>query len=37
MTAYACTVWRPPLAGFLLIPSEVTLRAVITEPIQRQQ
>ncbi len=37
VTAYACTVWRPPLAGFLLIPSEVTLRAVITEPIQRQQ
>jgi TadE-like protein len=37
VTAYACAVWRPPLAGFLLIPSEVTLRAVITEPIQRQQ
>lgn len=37
VTAYVCTVWRPPLAGFLLIPSEVTLRAVITEPIQRQQ
>jgi hypothetical protein len=37
VTAYACTVWRPPLAGFLLIPSEVTLRAVVTEPIQRQQ
>ncbi len=37
VTAYACYVWHPPLAGFLLIPSEVTLRAVITEPIQRQQ
>ena len=37
VTTYACYVWRPPLAGFLLIPSEVTLRAVATEPIQRQQ
>jgi hypothetical protein len=37
VTVYACYVWRPPLAGFLLIPSEVTLRAVIAEPIQRQQ
>lgn len=37
VTAYACYVWRPPMAGFLLIPSEVTLRGVITEPIQRQQ
>jgi hypothetical protein len=37
VTAYACYVWRPPLAGFLLIPDTVTLRAVITEPIERQQ
>jgi len=37
VTAYACYVWRPPLAGFLLIPSQVTLRAVVTEPIERQQ
>lgn len=37
VTAYTCYVWRPPLAGFLLIPQAVTLRAVITEPIQRQQ
>jgi TadE-like protein len=37
VTAYACTVWNPPLAGFLLIPDAVTIRAVITEPIQRQQ
>jgi hypothetical protein len=37
VTVMACWVWRPPLAGFLLIPSEVTLRAVVTEPIQRQQ
>jgi hypothetical protein len=37
VTAYACYVWRPPMAGFLLIPSEVTLRSVVTEAIQRQQ
>ena len=37
VTAYACYEWRPPLAGFLLIPPSVTLRAAITEPIERQQ
>jgi len=37
VTAYACYLWTPPLAGFLLIPQQVTLRAVITEAIQRQQ
>jgi len=37
VTAYACYRWRPPVAGFLLIPSEVVLRGVVTEPIQRQQ
>jgi hypothetical protein len=37
VTAYACYQWSPPLAGFLLIPETVTLRAVITEPIERQQ
>ncbi|MEO8247316.1 MAG: TadE family protein [Chloroflexota bacterium] len=37
VTAYACYVWRPPLAGFLLIPPAVTLRAAITEPIERQR
>jgi len=37
VTAYACYEWQPPLAGFLLIPETVTLRAVISEPIQRQQ
>lgn len=37
VTAYACYDWSPPLAGFLLIPETVTLRAVISEPIQRQQ
>lgn len=37
VTAYACYRWQPPLAGFLLIPSEVILRGVVSEPIQRQQ
>lgn len=37
VTAYACYEWAPPLAGFLLIPQTVTLRAVISEPIERQQ
>jgi hypothetical protein len=37
VTAYACYAWSPPMAGFLLIPETVTLRGVITEPIQRQQ
>jgi Flp pilus assembly protein TadG len=37
VTAYACYQWSPPMAGFLLIPQTVTLRAVITEPIERQQ
>ena len=37
VTAVACYVWSPPMAGFLLIPETVTLRGVITEAIQRQQ
>jgi hypothetical protein len=37
VTVFACFVWQPPLAGFLLIPRDVTLRAVVTEPIERQQ
>jgi hypothetical protein len=37
VTAYACYVWHPPLAGFLLIPETINLRAVVTEPIERQQ
>lgn len=37
VTAYACYMWQPPLAGLLLIPNTVTLRAVITEAIERQQ
>jgi len=37
VTAYACFIWQPPAAGFLLIPNTITFRAVISEPIQRQQ
>lgn len=37
VTVYACYVWAPPMAGFLLIPETVTFRAVISEPIERQQ
>ena len=37
VTAYACMQWSPPLAGFLLIPSSITMKAVITEVIHRQQ
>ncbi len=37
VTAYACYRWSPPLAGFLLIPDVVTLRAVVTEELQYQQ
>jgi hypothetical protein len=37
VTAYACFRWSPPLAGVLLIPSQITMRAVITEVIHRQQ
>lgn len=37
VTTYACYVWTPPLAGFLLIPGTVTLRATITEGMEYQQ
>lgn len=37
VTVLTCYVWEPPLAGFLLIPREVTLRGVVTEAIERQQ
>ncbi len=37
VTVYTCYVWTPPMAGFVLIPSQVTLRAVVTEVLQRQQ
>jgi hypothetical protein len=37
VTAYACYEWRPPLAGFLLIPQVVHLRAVVTQGLEYQQ
>jgi hypothetical protein len=37
VTAYACFNWSPPMAGFLLIPTNVTIRAGLTEIVQRQQ
>ena len=37
VSVYACYVWRPPLAGFLLIPSQVVMRAVVTEVVHHQQ
>ena len=37
VTVYTCFNWTPPMAGFVLIPNQITLRAVITEVLQRQQ
>ena len=37
VTVYACVVWTPPMAGFVIIPSTITIRAVATEAMERQQ
>jgi hypothetical protein len=37
VTLYACYKWQPPLAGFLLIPPVVDLRAVVTQGLEYQQ
>lgn len=37
VTVYACFVWAPPLAGVLMIPPSITMKATLTEIIQRQQ
>lgn len=37
VTVFACYDWEPPMAGFLLIPQSVTLKAVITETLEYQQ
>lgn len=37
VTVYACYLWQPPLAGFLLLPDTVTLRAAVTEAMEYQQ
>ena len=37
VTIYTCFNWTPPMAGFVIIPQTITLRAVLTEVLQRQQ
>jgi len=37
VTVFACFQWTPPMAGFLLIPSQITMRALVTEVIHQQQ
>ena len=37
VTVYACFNWTPPMAGFVLIPNYITIRAVVSETLQRQQ
>lgn len=37
VVVYACYSWGPPLAGFLLIPDTVILRAVFSEGLQHQR
>lgn len=37
VTVYACYSWSPPLAGFLMLPKTMMLRAVSTEIIHRQR
>lgn len=37
VTVYACSNWRPPMSGFLFLPNQITIRAVVTEVLQRQQ
>ena len=37
VTVYSCFNWTPPMAGFVFIPDHITLRAVISEVLQRQQ
>jgi TadE-like protein len=37
VTVYTCFVWNPPMAGFVFIPNQIMIRAVITEALQRQQ
>jgi hypothetical protein len=37
VTVLACYAWRPPLAGFLLIPETVSMTGVVTEAMDYQQ
>lgn len=36
VTVYSCFVWKPPMSGFVVIPQTITLRAIVTEAMQRQ-
>lgn len=37
VTVYVCYPWTPPLSGFLMIPTQIMMRAVVTEVVQQQQ
>ena len=37
VTVYACFRWTPPMSGFLFVPAQFTMRAVVTESMERQQ
>jgi len=37
VTVYVCYVWSPPMGGFLLLPNQITFRAVATEIVHRQR
>jgi hypothetical protein len=37
VTVYTCFTWNPPMGGIGILPSQITLRAVVTEAMQRQQ
>lgn len=36
VTVYSCFVWTPPMSGFVVIPQTITLRAIVSEAMQRQ-
>ena len=37
VTVFVCYNWSPPMAGVLFVPTSITMRAVITETMQRQE
>lgn len=37
VTVYTCFNWTPPMSGFIFIPAQITLKAIATESLQRQQ
>jgi hypothetical protein len=36
VTVFLCYSWTPPMSGLLFIPTTITMRAVVTEAMQRQ-